>query len=210
RITPTRTLATALRQLGDDAPHFVSASGAGYYGSAPGAKLDESSPRGTTFLADLCGEWETAAFRSGAPTAFLRTAPVVHRHGVLKPLVLLTRAGLSGPLGRGTQVWPWISLDDAVRAIRHIIGEGLTGPVNLPGPERATANDLGFALAREPERPYLPRAPPRVPLTGLSPHAADSLLLTDAHVVPAALTGSGFAFTHATVEAAVQAAVTDR
>ena len=41
---------------------------------------------------------------------------IVHPEGVLKPLLLLTKAGLSGPIGRGTQVWPWISLDDEVRA----------------------------------------------------------------------------------------------
>ena len=42
-------------------PAFVSASAVGYYGSAPGALLTEDSPRGETFLADVCGEWESAA-----------------------------------------------------------------------------------------------------------------------------------------------------
>ena len=36
RITPTRTLATAIKALGADAPAFVSASAVGYYGSVPG------------------------------------------------------------------------------------------------------------------------------------------------------------------------------
>ena len=35
--------------------------------------------------------------------------------------MLLTKLGVSGPLGPGTQVWPWITLTDEVRAIRHII-----------------------------------------------------------------------------------------
>src|SRR3546814_7713305 len=102
-------------------PHFVSASAVGYYGAAPGERLTETAPRGDGFLADLCGEWESAARAAGphARVALLRTAPIVHPEGVLKPLLLLTRLGLSGPIGRGTQVWPWILLDDEGRAIRH-------------------------------------------------------------------------------------------
>ena len=37
--------------------------------------------------------------------------------------------------------------------------------------------------------------------------AADSLLLADTHVEPAVLLGSGFAFTHPTAEAAIEAAL---
>ncbi len=117
RITPTQALARAVRELGADAPAFVSASAVGYYGSAPGAVLTEDSPRGESFLADVCGEWEAAALAAGdqARVALLRTAPIVHPQGVLKPLMLLTRFGVSGPIGRGTQKWPWISLEDEVR-----------------------------------------------------------------------------------------------
>jgi uncharacterized protein (TIGR01777 family) len=209
RITPTRALARAVRELGTDAPHFVSASAVGYYGSVPGARLDESAPRGESFLADLCGEWESAALGAGpdARVSIVRTAPVVHAEGVLKPLLVLTRLGVSGPIGRGTQVWPWISLDDEVRAIRHVIDKGLADPVNLSGPTRATTNDLGFALAVRMNRPYLLRAPVWGMKLVLGADATEALLTTDANVVPDALTASGFAFTHPTVEDAVAAAV---
>ncbi|MDW4573114.1 TIGR01777 family oxidoreductase [Microbacterium sp. M3] len=209
RIVPTRALARAVRELGPDAPHLVSASAVGYYGSAPGARLTESAPRGDSFLADLCGEWEAAATGAGpdAAVTLLRTAPVVHPHGVLKPLLLLTRLGVSGPIGRGTQAWPWISLHDEVAAIRHVIDTGLTGPVNLSGPTRATANDLGFALAVRMNRPFLLRAPVWGMKLVLGADATEAILTADAHVVPEALEGSGFAFTHRTVEDAVAAAV---
>ncbi|WP_431804203.1 TIGR01777 family oxidoreductase [Microbacterium sp. bgisy203] len=210
RIAPTQALAAAVRSLGEDAPAFVSGSAVGYYPSAPGERLTEQSRRGDTFLADLCGEWETAA-RAAGPTArvaLLRTAPVVHRDGVLKPLMLLTRLGVSGPIGRGTQVWPWISLDDEVRAIRHIIDSpDLSGPVNLTGPTRATANDLGFALAQRMNRPFLVRAPAWGMKLVLGKDATEALLTSDMDVVPEVLEQSGFAFTHATVEEAVAAAV---
>ncbi|GAA1986750.1 TIGR01777 family oxidoreductase [Microbacterium pumilum] len=209
RITPTRAIARAVRELGSDAPAFVSASAVGYYGSAPGKRLDESAPRGDSFLADLCGEWEAAALGAGdeARVSLLRTAPIIHRDGVLKPLLLLTKLGVSGPIGRGTQVWPWISLDDEIRAIRHVIDAGLTGPVNLTGPTRATANDLGFALAMRMNRPFLLRAPVWGIKLALGSPATEALLITDADVVPRVLEESGFTFAHPTVQSAVAAAV---
>ena len=208
RITPTRALARALRALGPDAPAFVSASAVGYYGSAPGAVITEDAPRGETFLADLCGEWEAAALAAGEHTrvALLRSAPVVHRDGLLAPLILLTRAGLAGPIGRGIQVWPWISLVDEVRAIRHAIDADISGPVNVAGPTRATANDLGFALARLLNRPYLVRAPQWAMRLLLGRDATEAVLTADANVVPRVLEDSGFSFRHPTIEDAWQAA----
>ncbi|MDJ1115018.1 TIGR01777 family oxidoreductase [Microbacterium dauci] len=208
RIHPTQTLATALRELGDDAPHFVSSSAVGYYPpDAAGERFDESGARGDAFLSDLCGEWEAAAMAAGGRVALLRTAPVVHRDGVLKPLMLLTKLGLSGPIGSGTQTWPWISLDDEVGAIRHVIDHGITGPVNLSGPVRATANDLGFALARRMGRPFILRAPLFALRLVLGKDAVEALLANDVFVVPSVLESTGFAFRHPTVEDAVDAAV---
>lgn len=209
RIVPTRAIARALRELGEGAPAYVSASAVGYYGSAPGERLDESAPRGETFLADLCGEWEAAAAAASDHTrvAMLRTAPVVHEQGVLKPLLLLTKLGVSGPIGRGTQAWPWISLEDEVAAIRHVIDGDIEGPVNLSGPTRATANDLGFALAVRMNRPFLLRAPEWGMKLVLGKDATEAILTADMHVVPAVLETSGFAFAHPTVEDAVAAAV---
>lgn len=209
RLIPTRTLATALRSLGGRAPAFLCASAVGYYGDRPGETLEEASPQGGTFLAELSGAWEREARAAGRETrvVLLRTAPLLHAEGVLKPLLALTRAGLSGPLGAGTQLWPWISLDDEVRAIRHLITADIEGPVNLCGPHAASANDIGRELARQLHRPFLLPAPAWALRLGLGRDAADSLLLADARVLPTVLEGSGFAFEHPTVERAVSAAL---
>ncbi|MBS0024772.1 TIGR01777 family oxidoreductase [Microbacterium paraoxydans] len=208
RLDATRTLTTALRALGTDAPALVSASAVGYYGTAPGEILTEDSAPGSTFLANLCVRWEAEARRVEDLTsvALLRTAPVIHRRGVLRPLLLLTRLGVAGPLGSGTQTWPWISLDDEVRAIRHVVDRRLTGPVNLTGPTPATMNDIGRALAARMHRPYWLRAPGWALRAALG-DAADSLLLPDADVRPEALNRSAFSFRHATAADAVAAAV---
>lgn len=208
RLQSTRTLTTALRALRTDAPAFLSASAVGYYGSAPGEVLTEDAPAGRTFLADLAARWEAEARRAEEHTrvALLRTAPVIHRRGVLRPLIQLTRFGVAGPLGPGAQIWPWISLDDEVRAIRHVIEAKLSGPVNLSGPTPASANDIGRAVARRMGRPFWLPAPSWALRLALGA-AADSLLLSDADVRPAVLEGSGFDFRHATAAEAVAAAL---
>ncbi|WP_200329856.1 TIGR01777 family oxidoreductase [Leucobacter sp. L43] len=210
RLAPTRTIASAIRELGPDAPTLLSASAVGLYGDRPHERLTERSAPGRTFLAELCVAWEGAALEAGpqARVVLLRTAPLIDRGGVLKPLLLLTRLGISGPLGGGRQHWPWISLADEVRAIRHLIDSDVSGPVNLTGPAPATANDTGRALARTLRRPFVVPAPAWALRLALGSDAADALLLSDAVVTPGVLLGSGFRFTHRTVEEAVDAALT--
>lgn len=209
RLVTTRAIATAVRALRTDAPALVSASAVGYYGSAPGEPLTEDSRAGDTFLAKLCVRWEEEARRAGddSRVALLRTAPIIHRRGVLKPMIQLTRFGLAGPLGSGTQMWPWISLDDEVKAIRHVIDRRIDGPVNLTGPTPASANRIGRALAHRMRRPFWLPAPSIALRLALSAAAADSLLLSDADVRPAVLEQSGFTFAHRTPEGAVDAAL---
>jgi len=205
RLVPTRTLAEALSRLGADAPPLVSASAVGFYGDRPGERLTEASGPGRTFLAELCVRWEQEALAAADVTrvALLRTAPVLHPRAVLRPMIGLTRLGLGGPLGSGAQHWPWISLTDEVRAIRHIIDADLHGPVNLAAPAAAEAGEIGRALARRLHRPYLVPAPAWALRLALGGAAADSLLLADAVVAPDALRTSGFAFAHPTVDAAL-------
>ncbi len=209
RLAPTRTLVDALRQLGQDAPMLVSASAVGIYGHRPGETLTETSPTGDGFLARLCADWEAEALKAGpdVPVALLRTASLLHPQAVLKPLIPLTRFGVSGPLGTGRQIWPWFSLEDEVRAIRHIIDHRITGPVNLSGPTPASAREIGRHLAQRLRRPYLLPAPKWALHLAIGREAADSLLLSDAKVVPEVLNRSGFQFTVPTAPEAIDAAL---
>lgn len=209
RIGPTKTLATAVKEFGHGAPAFISASAVGYYGDRPGHILTEADAAGQTFLAQLCDEWEHEALAASDTTSvvLLRTAPILHPKGVLKPMIMLTRFGLGGPLGKGEQIWPWISLTDEVRAIRHILETDLKGPVNLAGPVAASANQIGRTLAEIMHRPYLLPAPAWALRLGIGRDAADGLLLSDANVVPDKLLGSGFHFEHRTQEEAISAAM---
>ncbi|WP_157009034.1 TIGR01777 family oxidoreductase [Agromyces laixinhei] len=209
RLIPTRVLATALRALDSDAPAFVSASAVGYYGSRPGVELTEQDATGTTFLARLCADWEQEARRAGdeCRVACIRTAPILHRRGVLKPLIRLTTLGVGGPIGRGTQIWPWISLEDEIGAIRHVIDSGIDGAVNLCGPTPATSNEIGRSIAHALHRPFLVPVPKWALELVVGRDVTESVLTPDADVIPAVLEKTGFAFRYRTAREATRAAL---
>ncbi|RLP68106.1 TIGR01777 family protein [Mycetocola reblochoni] len=209
RVAATRTLVAAMHRAATPPAVFVSGSASGYYGSRPGERLDESSTAGTGFLADVCRRWEEQAVRapSATRTVLARTGVVVHPDAVLRPLIALTKAGVAGPLGRGTQHWPWVSLDDEVAALAFAVTtDALHGPLNITGPTPARADDIMFHLARRLDRPYLLRAP-RFALRAALGEAADDLLLSDQLIASDALVSAGFAFSVATAGEAIDRVV---
>lgn len=210
RRDPVRTVVTALHTMQGERPRLLSASAVGYYGSRPGERLTETDPAGTGFLAGLCEAWEREALSADDVTdvSLLRTASLLDQDALLRPLIPLTLAGLAGPLGPGDQVLPWITREDEVRAILHVLEAGLTGPVNLASPARTTFDELGREVADRLHRPYwLPVPAPLLRATmGRGP--AEGLLLADADVRPTALEDSGFTFRHPGLGPALDAALT--
>lgn len=205
RIEPTRALAEAIAHASDPPDVFVSGSAVGYYGSRPGEVLDESSPAGDGFFPALVTAWEAAAAIAAGATrvACARTGVVVARDGGLAPIRLLTGFGLGAGFGRGGQYWPWISLQDEVSALLHLVFSRLDGPVNLTAPTPATSDEITEAYARVLHRPHLLRVPaPAVKLLG---EAGSRLLLDDAHVLPTKLSDDGFVWAHPTITDAVRA-----
>lgn len=207
RVLPRQDLARALHTLGSDAPLLVHASAVGYYGSSPNGIVSEDAPRGEGFVADLAAATEEATTLTDTPVTHARLGIVLDPDGVLAPLIPLTLLNLAGRIGSGTQSWPWESLPDAVGAIKHIVDHQLTGAVNVVGPSRATANDIGFAVARELNKPFLVPAPAFAMRAVLGAEAADNLLLVDEHVEPARLQQAGYAFVHENAEDAIHDAL---
>ncbi|RWZ55395.1 TIGR01777 family protein [Labedella populi] len=211
RLTTTTTLAAAIADSPTPPAVFVSASAAGYYGSRPGETLDESSPGGSGFLSGVTVAWERAARGAGDATRVVhaRTGIVVATAGVLKPLIPLTRLGVSGPLGGGRQYWPWVSLEDEVGGLVHALRSDVSGPVNIVGPTPATADTLMRGLADRLSRPYWLPAPALAVRAALG-DAADDLLLIDQAITPRVLDTDGYVFRHPTVSDALDAALSAR
>lgn len=208
RIDATRLLAE--RMAGMDAPPatFLSGSATGFYGDRPRVRLDDESPKGDGFLSDLVLAWEQAAALAPAATRVvnLRTSVVVAKSGGMAPVRLLTQFFLGSQFGSGRQFWPWISLDDEVRAIIHLLSSELSGPVLLAGPTPATADEVTRAFATVLHRPRWVPAPAWAIRLGLG-EAGQRLLLDDTQVQPVRLADDGFEWNHPTIDDAVRAAL---
>ena len=207
RVDATRTLTDAMRQARTPPAVFLNASASGFYGDRPAELLTEEAQPGDGFLAEVVTRWEDTARLApeATRTVMFRSGIVMGDGGAMQRLSLLTKLGLGARLGTGGQHWPWISLRDEVRAIRHLLVESeLSGPVNLAGPTPATSDRISHALAERMRRPYAFTIPE--PVLGLAlGGAADEMLLASQKVVPARLLDDGFRFEHATAEDAIDA-----
>lgn len=207
RVVPTEVLSRAVVEHG--VPTLLNGSAVGYYGDKGGVTVDESSPTGSGFLAELARDWEaaTAAARDGgARVATLRTGLVLAPSGgLLGPLKLVYKSALGGRIGPGTQYMPWISLDDEVGAIAFLLENDVEGPVNLTGPRPVTNAEFTAAFARAVHRPAALAVPAFV-IRALGSQV-EEMLLFGQRAVPAKLEAAGYRFRHSTVEEALAAAL---
>jgi uncharacterized protein (TIGR01777 family) len=206
RVEPTEVLAEAVAEHGIGV--LVNASAVGYYGHTHESTVDESAPRGRGFLAELCEGWEAATAAAGdARVVKIRTGLVLSAkgglYGTLRPLFALC---LGGRLGDGRQYMPWISLEDEVGAIVHVLThDDVSGPVNLTGPEPVTNAEFTRAVGRVLHRPA-PWWVPGVALKAVLGQAGEEMALFGQRAVPAALERSGYEFRHRTLDSALAAA----
>ncbi|MFM7604077.1 MAG: TIGR01777 family oxidoreductase [Prosthecobacter sp.] len=185
---------------------LVCASGAGFYGDRGDERLDERSPSGAGFLAELCVEWEKAAKEAetlGMRVVILRTGMVLGPDGGAFPLLKrVFGLGLGGRLGKGRQWMPWIHVEDAARLIvRAVEHDVIRGPINLTAPKAVTNAIFTQTLAQALHRPAFFHAPAfamRLLLRGM----ADEMLLGSQRVSPRVATDSGYIFAHPTLDGA--------
>lgn len=205
RLAATRLAATITADLQGRCA-LINGSATGFYGADRGdERLDETSPPGTTFLAEVVQAWEAAttlAQSAGVRVALARTGIVLAPNGgALAPVLRLTRLGLGGPLGSGRQFWPWISLEDEVAALIALIDSDLEGPVNLVAPTPARQGELARQLGAALHRPALLPAPSAALRLVMGEFAAD--ILGSQQVVPQVLSDAGFTWSHPDLSSAV-------
>jgi uncharacterized protein len=208
RVQGTDLLARTLASL--DRPPAVLASGAavGYYGSRGDEELTEESGPGTGFLSRVVQDWETAtapAREAGIRVATLRSGVVLSpRGGALQRQLLPFRLGLGGRLGSGDQWFSWISIDDEVGAIRHVLtNDNVEGPVNVTAPGPVTNAQFTASLGRALRRPTFLPTPTAALWLLFGREMVAEMLLTSHRVLPAVLTASGYSFRHPAVDAAL-------
>jgi uncharacterized protein (TIGR01777 family) len=213
RTASTDLIARTIAGLDRKPSVLLSASGIDYYPDAGDEELTEESRAGDGFLTDVCVQWEAAtapAQEAGIRTCLLRTGIVQSADGgALAKTLLPFKLGIGGRLGSGDQWWSWISIDDHVRAMLHLIDSDVEGPVNLTAPNPVTNQHYTKALGRELGRPTLLPLPKIGPRLLLGKDLSDALLYTSHRVLPTVLESSGFVFRHPTIEICLAAVLGD-
>jgi uncharacterized protein (TIGR01777 family) len=206
RTATTALLATTMASLSRKPSVFLSGSAIGIYGARNDEQLTEVSTHGTGFLAEVCEQWEAAAkpaVDAGIRTVYLRTGIVLSpKGGALKKLLPLFKLGVGGKFGNGKQWQSWISIDDEIGAIEHLLTANVSGAVNLTAPNPVTNAEFTKVLASVLKRPAIVPVPTFAPKILLGGELADALLFTGQRVIPAALNASGYMFKHTTLESA--------
>ena len=206
RLDPTRALVEAMRKASRKPRVFVSASAVGYYGEVEEEEVNESRPKGTGFLADVCGQWEQEA--GVAETLGVRV--VMSRSGVvmgkgapaLQKMMMPFKLFVGGTVGSGRQWFPWVHIDDLTSTVLFSLTSGnLSGAVNVVAPECVRMKRVCAALGKAMGRPSWAPAPSfmlRIILGEMS-----EIVLTGQKVIPTKLLESGFKFRFANLAEAL-------
>ncbi len=209
RVQSTGLLCESLSKLVSKPKLLISASAIGFYGNHPPQEvLDENSPCGEGFLADVCRQWEGAtatALQAGIRVVRMRLGVVFSKTGgALARMWLPFQLGLGGVLGNGRQMMSWVSVDEIPYIIDHLIkNDQIMGAVNVVSPQPVNNAQFTKILGQLMHRPVLLPIPNFV-VRLLFGEMGQSLLLEGAYVVPRRLQESGYQFRFADLKSALK------
>ncbi|MDA0336699.1 MAG: DUF1731 domain-containing protein, partial [bacterium] len=177
------------------------------YGDRGDETCTEQSAPGHGFLADVVREWEaatTAAKAADIRVVHLRIGVVLSPSGgALAKMMLPFGLGLGGRIGSGRQYMSWVTLDDLVRMIDHlIIHDEVCGAVNAVAPQAVTNAVFTRSLGRALRRPTVLPVPAFL-VRLLLGEMGRSLLLSSTRVEPVVLGTCGYEFVHPRLDEAL-------
>ena len=205
RVLTTRNVVDALAV--HRGTFLCSASAVGYYGDRGDDILTESEPPGDNYLAKVGQDWEEEALRAeehGIRTVVMRFGIVLGKGGgALEKMIPAFRMFVGGPLGDGSQWFPWIHLQDVVSACLFVTkNEQLKGTFNFCSPNPVRNRELAKTLGRVLGVPSVMPSPKLMLRLALG--EASSALFDSLRVVPENLLNSGFSFKYPELEDAIR------
>ncbi len=158
RAQSTQVLFSAIEKADNKPSTFISASAVGYYGFNTGTALvDENSPAGNDFLAEVVIAWENEVKKMESlqvRTVLLRIGIVLDAEG--GALGEMLKPPLAAPLGSGDQWMSWIHIEDLARMFVFALEKTtLQGSFNAVGPSPATNQQLTKEAAIAKRKPYV-------------------------------------------------------
>jgi uncharacterized protein len=211
RLVSTRNLLQGIQAAPSKPKVFIGQSAIGYYGDRGAKILDEESPPGNGFTADIPIDWETAERQAeGIVTrvVIFRTGLVISkRGGLLKQLLLPFKLGVGGPIAGGEQFMSWIHIDDEIGLLIWALdNDRVSGIVNATAPNPVTNRELSKALGRALHRPaFMPI--PKFAVSALRGGELADAVAGGARVLPRRALDLGYEFRHPELDEALRSAL---
>ena len=208
RTKSTELLANTIAELTNKPEVFIVSSAIGWYGDRGDEILNEDSEPGQGFLPLTCKLWEDAcqaAKDSGVRTINIRTGIVLDATGgALGKMLFPAKIGAGGPIGRGKQWMSWISMDDQVYSINHLLmNSDCEGVYNLCSPNPTRQRTFAKTLGKVLKRPAFMPTPP-IGIWLLFGKMGVALTTESTRVIPDRLIESGYLFEHQELETALR------
>jgi uncharacterized protein (TIGR01777 family) len=182
RVKATNLLFDYLKKTPNQVHTFIGASAIGIYGMDTQAQwVDEQSPLGHDFLAQVVKDWEISTDQMN--TLNIRTVKVrigivlAKEGGALPKLTLPVKLFVGAGIGSGEQYISWIHIDDLCQMIIYMIeNQQCKGVYNAVAPNPATNIALTKAIGKVLHKPvFFPNVPAFVLKLGMG-GMADSIL----------------------------------
>ncbi|MEA9356360.1 TIGR01777 family oxidoreductase [Bacteriovorax sp. PP10] len=206
RVESTKNLTNLLNHnLTAPLDFFISASAVGIYPVGLTDCLNEDSKTGKNFLAELCKDWEAAAYTltKVKRIVIIRTAVVLEKNGgALTKMLPPFKLGLGGPIGNGNQYMSWIHLDDLVNIYTKAATDPkMSGVYNAAAPHPTDNFHFTKALGKVLHKPTLipvPAAALKIAFGEMS-----SVILDSQKVISKRLPEEGITLQYETIESAM-------
>ncbi len=218
RIESTKTIVEKINH--SHKKHFlINFSALGIYQSDNEAKninsyehIESEEIHEKNFLSSLVQDWEFEANKvkvSNSRLIILRLSIVLDRSGgILKKLIPPTSLGLGAQLGNGEQPFPWVTLHDLIKLIRHIIKNQskIDGVFNVCSSDKINQKGFNKILNNVLHRPSLIRIPSPILLFFLGDYAK-FLLISGQNASNHKLINKGFCFDYNSLDFALQESI---
>lgn len=207
RISISTEISDMVNRSKDKPIVILQGSATGFYGSRGDTIINESTPKGLGFLADVTYAWENALQiddRDKTRIVYLRTGLVLGKQGgLLSKLKVPFLFFAGGHLGNGKQWMPWIHMDDEIGAIHFLLRQNnAKGIFNLCSPEPVTMKMLCKSLGKTLHRVSWLHVPGWL-LKVLLGIFAEELLLSSQKVYPENLSLAGYKFKYMNIQEAL-------
>jgi uncharacterized protein (TIGR01777 family) len=211
RIVGTRNLIQGIEASPTTPSVFVGQSAIGYYGDRGDQIVDEETPPGEGFTAEVPVDWEAAERQAEDAVdrvVIFRTGLVLTKDGgLLKQLLLPFKLGVGGPIAGGEQFMSWVHLEDVVGLFIWALDDrSVWGVINATAPNPVTNREFSKALGAELHRPAVFPVP-KFAVAALRGGELADAVAGGARVLPRRALDLGYEFRHPDLNEALRSAL---